>query len=40
MFLAQTYQQMEDKEGPSQASEDFEKMKDEAGLKKTLKRNS
>mgnify|MGYP003140320425 CR=1 FL=1 len=39
MFQAQTYQGMEENEEPSQASVDFDKVKDQAELKKTLKRN-
>lgn len=39
MFQAQAYQGMEEKEGPSQASVDFDKVKNEEETKKTLKRN-
>jgi len=40
MFQAQTYQGMEEKQQPSDASVDFEKVKKEMEPKKTLKRES
>ena len=39
MFQAQAYQGMDEKEDPSQASVDFDKVKDQGDIKKTLKRN-
>ena len=40
LFQAQSYQGMEEREEPSQASVDFDKVQEDAQPKKTLKRES